>query len=82
MDERTEDEVSSLSADIMVLQMVFVAMTRAMLRSRAVDESTVARHSPRPPSWLAHCRNRSDVPITPATTSGQCTFWQSCRQRR
>jgi hypothetical protein len=42
MDERTEGEVSSLSAEVMVLQMLFVAMTRAMLRSRVIDEAAVA----------------------------------------
>jgi hypothetical protein len=42
MDERTEGEVSSLSAEMMVLQMLFVALTRAMLRSQALDEVAVA----------------------------------------
>ena len=45
MDERTEGEVSSLSAEVMVLQMLFVAMTRAMLRSRVIDEAAVAEVS-------------------------------------
>jgi hypothetical protein len=58
MDSTTDQELARLSADMMVMQTLFVSITKAMLRSRSVEPSAIVDGFEEAAALLASLRTR------------------------
>ncbi|HTI87571.1 MAG TPA: hypothetical protein VL966_13280 [Alphaproteobacteria bacterium] len=58
MDSTTDQELARLSADMMVMQTLFVSITKAMLRSRSVEPGAIVDGFEEAAALLASLRSR------------------------